>query len=98
MDIPNRPLRVLGETCGRIDLGWIGDIDQMMRNAPPLFERELVGADIEPPVDGGGIAIDDLAVEQRGKRQAEGALPARRRSQDGKDSCWSQNRDLRERH
>src|SRR5262245_5275216 len=75
MDVTNRPLSVLGEACRRIDLDWIGDIDQMMWNAPPLFERELVGADIEPPVDGSGIAIDDLAVEQRGKRQAEGALP-----------------------
>ncbi len=52
----------------------IRDVHHVMRNALLLGERNLVGADVEHPVDGGRIAGDDLAVEVPGERNAQRAL------------------------
>ena len=56
-------LGVARELRRGVDLGRIGDVDQVMRDAALLVERHLVGADVEAAIDGGGIAVDDLAAE-----------------------------------
>ena len=53
-------LRVAGR---RVDLGRLGYVDQMVRNPATLRHRHLVRADIEPAVDRGRIAVDDLSPE-----------------------------------
>jgi len=51
-----------------------GNIDEVMRYAPPLGHGHLVGANVEAAVDGGGIAVDDLAAQPFGERNTECAL------------------------
>jgi hypothetical protein len=55
----------------------------MMRDAAPLRERDLVGADIEAPIDSGGVAADDFAAVPQRQLDAERALARRRGSKDG---------------
>src|SRR5206468_6021068 len=64
-------------------LGRIDDVDQVMRDAAAIGRRDLVGADVEAAIDGGRIAIDDLAVEALGEGQGQRALPGRGRAEDG---------------
>ena len=81
-DHRRRVARVLrrGVLVGRID-----DVDQVMRDAAPLGDRHLVGADVEAAIDGGRIAVDDLAAEALGERQRQRALAGRGRPEDGDD-------------
>lgn len=65
--------------------GRIGDIDDVVRNAAALIERNLVGADIKPAVNGGGIAADDFAAPPDRQLDAERAFACGSRAEDGKD-------------
>ena len=75
MNVTNRAVGIFGEARRRIHVGRIGDVDQMMWNASPLLDRQLVGADVEASINGGGVAVDDFAVQRLRHRQAEGAFP-----------------------
>ena len=60
-----------------------------MRNAATFRDRHLVGADVEAAVDGGRVAVDDLAIEPRGHRERQRALAAGGRSEHGDDDRFS---------
>jgi hypothetical protein len=76
---------VTGKARGGIDLRWIRDVDEVMRDAAALLEWQLVGADVEAAIDSGGIAVDDLAAVPLGERQAECAFTGCCRAEDRKD-------------
>ena len=63
LDVADGALGIFGKPRCRVDLDWIGDVDQVMGNAAPLLVRQLVGADVEAAIDRGGIAVDDFAAE-----------------------------------
>src|SRR4030095_7270523 len=65
---------VTRELRGRVFVGRIGDVDQVMRDAAPLVERHLVGGGVATAINRGRVAVDDLAVEALGERNAEGAF------------------------
>ena len=48
-------------------------------------ERHLVGADVEAAIDGGRIAVDDLAAVPLGERQRQRALARRGRPENRDD-------------
>ncbi len=83
--------RVLG---GRVFVGWIRDVDQMVWNTAPLRERQLVGPDVEPAVDGGRVAVDDFPAVPLGDGQRQRALPRRGRAENGDDETRSHCRAL----
>ena len=70
---------------GGIDLGGVGNVDEVVRDALPVAGGHLVGADVEAAVDRGRVAVEDLAVELAGQRQSERALPRRGRPQHRQD-------------
>ena len=82
----------------RVLLGRIGDVDQVMRDAALLGERHLVGADVEAAVDRGRIAVDDLAAEAAGQRDAERALAGRGRAEDRDEPRRAHGRERRATH
>jgi hypothetical protein len=47
----------------------------MVRDALLLVRSDLVGADVEPAVDGGGIAVEDLAVEPAASASPSALFP-----------------------
>ena len=51
-----------------VDLGRLGDVDQMVRDTASLRGRDLVGTDIEASVDGRRVAIDDFTADLRRDR------------------------------
>ena len=83
MNVANRGRGFARVACRGVLLSRIGDVDQMMRNPASIGDAQLVGADIEPPIHGRRIAIDDFAPESLAERQRERALPGGGRSQDG---------------
>ena len=85
MNVPNGRRRVARELRRGVHLGRVRDVDQMVRDAAPIFLRHLVGADVEAAVDRRRIAIDDLAVVAFGQREAEGALPRRGGAEHGQN-------------
>src|SRR5215471_10341292 len=74
MDVADRGGGLAGVLRRCVNLGWVGNVDQMVRNAPSRLEGHLIRADVEAAVDGGRIAVDDLAVVPLGQRQPECAL------------------------
>ena len=88
VDLANRPLGVVRELCCGVHLGGIGDVDQVMRDAPALLLRQLVGADVEAAVYRSRVAVDDLAPVAFGERQAEGTLAGGGRPQNGQNE-WA---------
>ena len=81
-DCADRGGRLARVSRGGVLLGRVGHVDQMVRNTALFRHRHLVGADIEPAVDGGRIAAHDLPAETAGEREAERALPGGSRSDD----------------
>ena len=79
---PHGPRRVAAVARRRVHLGRVDQIDQMMRNPPPPAGGDLVGPDVETPIDRRRIAGQDLAPDPRRERQREGTLARRRRSDD----------------
>lgn len=73
-DLTDQAQRVGAETRGRIRVGRIDDVDQMVRHARALFARRLRGADIHVAVDERRIDADDLDRAARGERQRRGRL------------------------
>ena len=59
---------------GGEELVGIHDVDEVVRNAAPLFRRQLGGSDIEVPVDLERVAVDHFAVERFGNGQRQSAL------------------------
>jgi hypothetical protein len=55
----------------------------MVRDAAPLRQRDLIGADIEAAIDSGGVAADDFAAVPQRELDAERALARRRGPKDG---------------
>ena len=74
MNLANDARRVAGELRSCIDIGGIGNIDQVMRDAAARVERKLIRPDVEAAVDGGRIAADHLAAVPLRQREAERAL------------------------
>jgi hypothetical protein len=64
-----------------VHVSRIGDVDQVMRNAALFGGRHFVGADVEPPIHGRGITVENLAANPLRQRQSQRALPGRRRSE-----------------
>jgi hypothetical protein len=46
----------------------------VVRHAPLFLERDLVGADVDAPIDRSRVARDDLAAKRRRQIEAERAL------------------------
>ena len=61
-----------GKLPGREQLVGIDDVDQVVRNAAALRQRELGGADVEMAKDLEGVAVDHLTVEFFCNQQAPG--------------------------
>jgi len=68
-----------------VHLGGFGNVDQVMGNGASIGISHLVGADVEPAIDRGRVAVDNLALERFGERKRQGALPGCRRTEDGDD-------------
>ena len=79
MDVANRRGGVARVLRRRVLVGRIDDVDQVVRNAAPLGQRHLVGADVEAAIDRRRVAVDDLAAEPLGQRQRQRALAGRGR-------------------
>jgi hypothetical protein len=56
-----------------------------MRNPALLAGRNFIRADVEPPIDGGGIAADDFAAMAGGQFDGEGTLACGGGAQDGQN-------------
>lgn len=54
--------------------GWLGDVDEVVRDALPLGGRWLGGADVHSPIDLHGVDAEDLGIEAFGEGQGEGGL------------------------
>ena len=64
----------------------IGNVDEMVWNPSLLGQRDFVGADVETAINGGRIAVDNLAPAARRERHRQRALAGRRRPED-RDEC-----------
>jgi hypothetical protein len=64
----------------------------VVRDATPIGQRRLVRPDINPAIDGRGVARDDLALERLGQMNAERTLAGRRRTDDGNQAAVGQGR------
>jgi hypothetical protein len=64
----------------------------VVRNATPIGQRRLVRADIDPAIDGRGVARDDFAFERFRQVDAERALAGGRRTDDGNQAAVGQGR------
>lgn len=49
--------------CARVDLVWVDDIDEVMREASTNLRRDLVGTDIHITVDLTRVCADHLNRE-----------------------------------
>ena len=67
-------------------VGWIGHIDQVVRDALAFFQRGLGGADIHAAVEEARIARDNLAVQPFGELDGNFGLADRGRADD--DDQW----------
>ena len=85
LDVADRGRGIARVLRGRVVVGRIGDVDQVVRDAAPIADRDLVGADVEAAIDGGRVAVDDLAAVALGDRQRQRALPGRGRAEHGDD-------------
>ena len=65
---------------GRVFLGRVDNVNEMMRNTALLAQRHLVGADVEAAIHRGRIAADDFAAIPDGELQRERALACGRRA------------------
>ena len=86
MDRANRRGGVARKLRGGVLLGRLDDVDEVVRNAALLRLRQLVGADVEPAVDRGRVAVDDLAAVLLGERERQRALAGRRGPENGEDA------------
>ena len=66
-DLLNGSRRFPCVSCGRELFGRLCDVDQVMRDSTAGLNRNLVGADVEPPVYGGRVAADNLASDALGQ-------------------------------
>ena len=85
LNLANHPSRIASVMRRRVFVGRIDDVDEVMRDPLPLHHRHLVGADVEAPVHGGRIAVDDLAAEPVSQRNRQGALANGGRTENGYD-------------
>src|SRR2546428_344388 len=85
MNVANGRRRVACIVGRRVLLGWLGDVDEMMGNAPPPGHWRLLGADIEAAVHGRRIAIDDLPVVPLGDGERQRTLAGRGGPEDRED-------------
>jgi hypothetical protein len=83
-DLTNDRGRIAAIARRGILFGGFDDVDEMMRDAALLRERDFVRADVEAAIHGRRIATDDLAVEALRQRKPQRALPRRRWPDDGK--------------
>ena len=85
VDAVDRRHRVAHVACGSVFIGWLDDVDEVMRNSAAFGHRHLVGADIETPIHRRRVATDDLAAVPQCQFDAQRALPRGSRTQDGED-------------
>jgi len=90
VNVPNSGGRVLRVLRGRVLGVRIDDVDQMMRNAAALRNRDLIRADVEPSIDSRRIAVDDLAAVLLRERERQRAFSGGRRSEDRCEKLRSQ--------
>ena len=88
MNLADDPGGVARILCRGVDRRRLCNVDQIMWNAAAGTDGKLVGADVESPVYGRGIAIEDFATVALGQGQAERALARRCRAKDGEDD-WT---------
>ena len=77
VNVANGRRRVACVVGRRVLLGRLGDVDEMMGDAPPPGHRHLVGADVEAAEHGRRVAIDDLAVVPLGDGERQRTLAGR---------------------
>jgi hypothetical protein len=83
VDVADRGGRIARVLRRGVVVGRLGDVDQVVRDAAAIGDGDLVGADVEPAVDGGRVAVDDLAAVTLGDRQRQRALPRRGGAKNG---------------
>lgn len=83
VDLPAGEALVLGD-AGR--LGDVPDVQQAVRHAVALGERQLGGPDVHAPVELHRVGVDHLAVEPLGEEDPQIRLSGGRGADDGDDA------------
>ena len=83
--VGDRGARPLLELRDRQRLGDVEVVEQVVRDAAPLGDRQLRRADVHAAVDRHRVGVDDLAAERLGQVERQVALARRRRADDGDD-------------
>ena len=81
----NLPKRVARPVGGGVVHFGRDEVNQVVRHAAPLRERKFRSGDFYLAIDLYGVAVDDLAAQTQGERDAEFALAGSRRADDGDD-------------
>ena len=84
-DLSEGDARAAGELAGRVALGGIENVDEVVRHPGALGERRLGGADVEPAVDLQRVGVDDLSAQSLGESERQRALSRCGRTDDGDD-------------
>jgi hypothetical protein len=62
------------------------DVDEVMRNLPPLARVRFGDADVELPIEIARVGVDDLSIEFQGQFNAESRLADSGRTGDDDDT------------
>ena len=73
-DLGDEALRVKHEARGRVGLGWVDDVDEVVRRAGQLVGAGLGGADVHAAVDERRVDAHDLDRQHVGDGQRRGGL------------------------
>lgn len=73
-NVTDRGSRFASVAGSRVVFGRIGHVDQVMRNAALLVDRDFVGADVEATVNSRRVATDNLAPVLLSQIKRQGAL------------------------
>ncbi len=74
-DFVGRPVGVHDELGNAVILGWVDDVDQMVRDPARLVRRWLGCSDVHTPINGHRIERNDFGVQLLGKWQRSVGLP-----------------------
>jgi hypothetical protein len=80
---------------GGVLVGWLDDVDKMMRDSLLIVDRNLVCSNVETAIDGGRIAGDDFAAEMPRERDRQRTLSRGSRSDDGNEWWRGQSQSRR---
>ena len=73
-DLADQTSRIGREAGGRVRLGGLDQVDQVVRDRGPLGQRRLGGADVHAAIDQRRVDADDLDRPVRGQGHRCGAL------------------------